>query len=292
MRTCGRLPLRPPFTIFAHRFPRHGAIGNVFQVHGTTEIRYAQPDLLRHHGAGGIGRRFWPLSRQSQPKQFLDILGTGKSLLRMTYERFRKIVPEENILVVTNIRYKDLVREHLPELSNGQILCEPTGRNTAPCICYAASVLKKRDPKAKMIVTPSDPSDPRSGGFPPDHRRLPRLRRHARCPDDRRHHPDPARHRLRLHPGLVRPADQQGEMASPKNRASNWPRPSCRPANFSGIRVSSSGRLRILSRRSAATCPITTPSSKRSKRRWGPPIRRRSSPGASPSAAPSRSTTA
>ena len=106
--------------------------------------------------AGGIGRRFWPLSRQSQPKQFLDILGTGKSLLRMTYERFRKIVPEENILVVTNIRYKDLVREHLPEFSNGQILCEPTGRNTAPCICYAASVLKKRDPKAKMIVTPSD----------------------------------------------------------------------------------------------------------------------------------------
>ena len=106
--------------------------------------------------AGGIGRRFWPLSRQTMPKQFLDILGTGKSFLRMTFDRFRKIIPENNFLIVTNARYKELVRQQLPEIGEDQILCEPIGRNTAPCICYAASVLRKKDPKAKMIVTPAD----------------------------------------------------------------------------------------------------------------------------------------
>lgn len=106
--------------------------------------------------AGGIGTRFWPKSRQSMPKQFLDILGTGKSFIRHTYERFAKIVPPENFLVVTNRKYKDLVLEHLPELSAGQVLCEPVGRNTAPCIAYAAYTLLGRDPEAEMIVTPSD----------------------------------------------------------------------------------------------------------------------------------------
>ena len=106
--------------------------------------------------AGGIGTRFWPKSRQSRPKQFLDILGTGKSFIRHTYERFAKMVPPENFLVVTNIKYKDLVLEHIPEITPQQVLCEPIGRNTAPCIAYAAYTLMKRDPGAKMIVTPSD----------------------------------------------------------------------------------------------------------------------------------------
>ena len=106
--------------------------------------------------AGGIGTRFWPISRQATPKQFLDILGTGKSFIRSTYERFAPMVPNENFLVVTNKRYKAQVLEHIPELNESQILCEPIGRNTAPCIAYAAYTLQKLNPDARMIVTPSD----------------------------------------------------------------------------------------------------------------------------------------
>ena len=106
--------------------------------------------------AGGIGSRFWPMSRQSCPKQFLDILGTGRSFIRHTYERFAKIVPNENFLVVTNRRYKSQVLEHIPELDESQILCEPIGRNTAPCIAYAAYTLKQKNPDAEMIVSPAD----------------------------------------------------------------------------------------------------------------------------------------
>ncbi|MBR2326062.1 MAG: hypothetical protein IKA49_01735, partial [Alistipes sp.] len=106
--------------------------------------------------AGGVGTRFWPESRQSKPKQFLDICDTGKSFIRMTFERFSAIVPTENFLVVTNARYKDLVLEHIPELREEQILCEPIGRNTAPCIGYAAYRLRKTAPDATMIVTPAD----------------------------------------------------------------------------------------------------------------------------------------
>lgn len=106
--------------------------------------------------AGGVGSRFWPQSRQSKPKQFLDILGTGKSFLRTTYERFLPIIPNSHFLVVTNSRYKNLVLEQLPELREDQILCEPIGRNTAPCIAYAAYSIASIDPSAKMIITPSD----------------------------------------------------------------------------------------------------------------------------------------
>ena len=106
--------------------------------------------------AGGIGSRFWPKSRQSMPKQFLDILGTGKSFIRHTYERFAKIVPAENFLVVTNHKYKDLVLEHIPEIGERQVLCEPIGRNTAPCIAYAAFRLKVLQPDSTMVVAPSD----------------------------------------------------------------------------------------------------------------------------------------
>lgn len=106
--------------------------------------------------AGGIGSRFWPKSRQGCPKQFLDILGTGKSFIRHTFERFLPLVPAERFLVVTNRKYKDMVLEHIPELSENQVLCEPIGRNTAPCIAYAAYSLLKSDPEARMIVTPAD----------------------------------------------------------------------------------------------------------------------------------------
>ena len=106
--------------------------------------------------AGGVGTRFWPMSRRNMPKQFLDILGTGKSFIRATYERFLPLVPRENFLVVTNRAYKDLVLEHIPELKPEQVLCEPVGRNTAPAIAYAAHTLRKQCVDAKMIVTPSD----------------------------------------------------------------------------------------------------------------------------------------
>ena len=106
--------------------------------------------------AGGVGTRFWPLSRQNKPKQFLDIMGTGKSFLRHTFERFAPLVPDENFIVVTNRRYKELIRNILPEIRKEQILCEPIGRNTAPAIAYAAYWLRKHDPEAQMIVTPAD----------------------------------------------------------------------------------------------------------------------------------------
>ncbi len=106
--------------------------------------------------AGGIGSRFWPISRTKKPKQFLDILNVGKTLLQQTFERFKPIIPVENFLIVTNEIYKGLVSEQLPELSNEQILLEPFRRNTAPCIAYANHKIKKLNPKANIIVAPSD----------------------------------------------------------------------------------------------------------------------------------------
>lgn len=106
--------------------------------------------------AGGIGSRFWPMSRSEEPKQFLDILGTGRSLIRMTFDRLEKLVPADHILVVTNARYKDQVAQHLPGLPEENILCEPFMRNTAPCIAYANAVVASRDSEAAMVVAPSD----------------------------------------------------------------------------------------------------------------------------------------
>ena len=105
---------------------------------------------------GGIGSRFWPFSRESYPKQFLDFFGVGRSLLQMTVDRFAKVVPMENIYIVTNEIYSDLVKEQLPLLNDRQILLEPTRRNTAPCIAYAAYHIKKRNPDANIVVAPSD----------------------------------------------------------------------------------------------------------------------------------------
>ncbi len=105
---------------------------------------------------GGIGSRFWPFSRETFPKQFLDFFGTGRSLLQMTFDRFSQIIPVENIYVVTNELYAELIREQLPELHDRQILLEPTRRNTAPCIAYAAYHIYARNPKANIVVAPSD----------------------------------------------------------------------------------------------------------------------------------------
>ena len=106
--------------------------------------------------AGGVGSRFWPMSTAEKPKQFIDVLGVGKTLLQLTVERFNKLVSPENIWVVTNQKYVDIVREQLPEMPAGNILCEPCRRNTAPCIAYVSWRIKSKDPKANIVVTPSD----------------------------------------------------------------------------------------------------------------------------------------
>ena len=106
--------------------------------------------------AGGIGSRFWPLSKNNYPKQFLDILGTGKSFIRSTYERFLPLVPPENFIVVTNAAYKELVLQQLPEIKEENVLCEPMRRNTAPCIAYAVYHILSQCPEASIAVTPAD----------------------------------------------------------------------------------------------------------------------------------------
>jgi mannose-1-phosphate guanylyltransferase len=106
--------------------------------------------------AGGIGSRFWPLSKSTTPKQFLDILGMGKSLIRQTYERFLPICPKENFLVVTSSDYKNLVLREIPELKEDQVLQEPFRRNTAPCIAYANAYIRSQRENATIIVTPAD----------------------------------------------------------------------------------------------------------------------------------------
>jgi mannose-1-phosphate guanylyltransferase len=105
---------------------------------------------------GGIGSRFWPFSRKTLPKQFLDFFGTGRSLLQQTFDRFNKTIPAENILVVTNEMYVDLVRFQLPELHPKQVLLEPTRRNTAPCIAWASYHIRALNPNANIVVAPSD----------------------------------------------------------------------------------------------------------------------------------------
>lgn len=106
--------------------------------------------------AGGIGSRFWPLSKTDTPKQFLDILGMGKTLIRQTFERFLPICPPENFIIVTNAEYKDLVLKDLPEIDGSQILSEPFRRNTAPCIAYANSFIRSKSTNANIVVTPAD----------------------------------------------------------------------------------------------------------------------------------------
>ncbi|GAB4240645.1 MAG: mannose-1-phosphate guanylyltransferase [Ekhidna sp.] len=106
--------------------------------------------------AGGSGTRFWPYSRDAKPKQFLDVIGTGRSLLQMTFDRFAEITTPDKIWVVSNEKYGELISEQLPELDAHQVLLEPEKRNTAPCIAYAAYKILKKDPNAVLVVSPSD----------------------------------------------------------------------------------------------------------------------------------------
>src|SRR5688572_28146735 len=106
--------------------------------------------------AGGVGVRFWPYSRNSKPKQFLDVLGSGKTLLQSTFDRFAPMCPVENIFVVTHEEHAALVKEQLPELSDGQILAEPMRKNTAACIAYASYRIALLNPDAVIVVSPSD----------------------------------------------------------------------------------------------------------------------------------------
>lgn len=106
--------------------------------------------------AGGIGSRFWPLSKSNMPKQFLDIIGTGRTFIQQTFDRYKTVCPNENFFVVTSVDYKDHVRKQLPELQESQILLEPLRRNTAPCIAYACYKIQKINPDATIIVAPSD----------------------------------------------------------------------------------------------------------------------------------------
>ena len=106
--------------------------------------------------AGGIGARFWPMSRQNHPKQFIDILGTGDTLIQSTFNRFRRVCPAENIYIVTNEIYKKQVLDQLPDIQAAQVLCEPSRRNTAPCIAYANYRIFQLNPEANVVVAPSD----------------------------------------------------------------------------------------------------------------------------------------
>lgn len=106
--------------------------------------------------AGGIGSRFWPMSTTKNPKQFIDILGTGRTLIQQTWDRFLRVCPKENILIVTNAIYKKQIKEQLPDIKDYQILCEPMRRNTAPCIAYANQKILKENKNANIVVSPSD----------------------------------------------------------------------------------------------------------------------------------------
>lgn len=106
--------------------------------------------------SGGVGSRFWPFSRADRPKQFLDFFGTGRTLLQMTYDRFVKIIPKENIFIVSNVQYADLIQEQLPDIDVSHLLLEPQRRNTAPCIAWASYRIQAIDPKANIVVAPCD----------------------------------------------------------------------------------------------------------------------------------------
>lgn len=106
--------------------------------------------------AGGVGSRFWPMSRRSRPKQFIDVFGSGETLIQQTFKRFTRLCPPQNIYVVTSTRYKEMVLEQLPEMQEDQVLCEPMRRNTAPCVAYANFKIAAKNPDANIIVAPSD----------------------------------------------------------------------------------------------------------------------------------------
>ena len=135
-------------------------ITNIFSIFAHhLEYIYNMAHKSRNHlviMAGGVGSRFWPMSTVEKPKQFIDVLGTGRSLLQLTFDRFEGVCDPENVWVVTNKKYADLVHEQLPEIPEGNILKEPCRRNTAPCIAYISWRIKEKDPRANIVVSPSD----------------------------------------------------------------------------------------------------------------------------------------
>ena len=106
--------------------------------------------------AGGVGSRFWPISSETLPKQFLDILNCGRTLIQLTVDRFKGFIPNDNMWVVTSENYRDIVKQQLPDIPESNILCEPCRRNTAPCICYVSWKIKSINPKANIVVSPAD----------------------------------------------------------------------------------------------------------------------------------------
>ena len=106
--------------------------------------------------AGGVGSRFWPISSETLPKQFLDILNCGRTLIQLTVDRFKGLIPNNNMWVVTSESYRDIVKQQLPDIPESNILCEPCRRNTAPCICYVSWKIKSVNPKANIVVSPAD----------------------------------------------------------------------------------------------------------------------------------------
>ena len=142
---------------------------------------------------GGVGSRFWPYSRANAPKQFIDFFGTGRTLLQMSFDRTKGVVPAENVIILTNEQYAPLVKEQLPELSDAQILLEPARRNTAPCIAWAAYHIKALNPNALIMVAPSDHLVLKE-----DQQGI-RLHCRKRCTAHSRHQAKPSRNWLRLH---------------------------------------------------------------------------------------------
>ena len=242
--------------------------------------------------AGGVGSRFWPISRRSTPKQFRDILGTGKSFIRHTYERFARIIPPENFLVVTNNSYKEQVLRHIPEIGERQVLGEPVGRNTAPCIAYAAWRLKTVNPDATMIVTPADHLILNEDEF----RRA--IVEAAEFAENRRammtigiRTPDTVTSRSTTAPKRTARRSSKSKRL-PKSRTSNWREHSSKAANFSGIRAFSSGRPKRFSKISAPFCPTCNRRSGQSGPTTIPRRNSSTSNASTPNAATFRSTSA
>jgi mannose-1-phosphate guanylyltransferase len=141
------------FILILRHFDRNILVKRVFLSIATAKMNNNNFCIIM---AGGVGSRFWPLSRQSHPKQFIDILGTGKTFIRQTFDRFKQVVPVENIFVVTNATYQELVFQQIPEVKHENVLLEPLRRNTAPCIAYASFRIRKLNPQARIVVAPSD----------------------------------------------------------------------------------------------------------------------------------------
>lgn len=197
--------------------------------------------------AGGVGSRFWPTSTSQQPKQFLDILGTGESLLQQTFRRMARVVPADHIYIVTHADYADQCLAQIPSMDRAQIIAEPSRRNTAPCVAYAAFKLKKRDPLANFVITPADHLVTHEAEFErilnvglqatQEHNILLTLGMNPHRP---RPDMDTFSSRMKRPPWALK---SNLSKRLPKNPTANWLSPSWPPGSFFGMRGSSSGML-------------------------------------------------